>query len=348
MAANKAAARRKPLSAQDEKRFLEAVTAGHIDKVRHFLERGANPAAESSRALSIALRSQFPKIAKLLISRGARVEDVAKAVFSSLNGYRGIRPPEWAIELLTAHFTPATVPSALLFDSLRHISAVQALLRAGADPNVEQQQQFEPLSVLAAAIRNHLPDTAIALIDAGASPHWTLSRTPWRRPFDRNESVLTMACERPVDARVVRRLVAAGANVNPRQGVRPLTRAIETKTLDCAKYLLTQGADPALVDAGHLTLWTKQWEIVPALLRHGDDFQVSLTDYTRCREMPLEILGLLLRAQVRWVLDAMALMNTPQMEHPEVPRDTPEVTIRAMMQAKAALVYPDMQPQKLL
>ena len=340
MTTNKAPAPRKPLSAQDEKRFLDAVTTGHIEKVRHYLDRGANPSVECSRALSIALQSQLPKIAELLITRGARVEDVAKGVFTSLNGWR--RAPDWQIELLTAHFTPATVPSALLFDSLRHVGAVRALLRAGADPNVEQSNPFESFPVLVAALRGHSPEVAIALIDAGASPHWTLCRTAWQRPRDRDESVLAMACERPANTSVVRRLVFAGAVVNPRHGVQPLSAAIKAGSLDSAQYLLAQGADPFLADAGRFAMQRKLWPIVPDLLRRGANFPPNCVAYS---EVPLEILGLLLRAQVRWVL---ACTSRPQPVHPELPRDTPEDTLRAVMQAKAALVYPDMQPQKLL
>lgn len=345
MAVNKAAARRKPLSAQDEKRFLDAVSAGHIEKVRQYLERGANPAADSSRALYFALRAQLPQIAELLILRGARAEDVAKHVFQSLTSHP--RPPDWAIELITRNLTPATVPSALLFDSLWHINALRALLRAGADPNVMQQQNYEPLSVLAKAIRNHPPEISIALIDAGASPHWTLSRQ-WARPCDRDISVLTMACERPGNTPVVRRLLAAGAVVDPSHGVRPLTYALEWKALETVRYLLTQGADPVLADAGRLAMSLKLWAVVPDLLRHGANFETFPSNTTRYVDVPLEILGLLLRAQVRWVLDGFEMASASQTPHPAVPRDTPWINVSAIMLARAALVYPDMQPQKLL
>lgn len=337
MAANKAPAPRKPLSAKDAKSFLDAVSAGHIEKVNHYLKRGANPSADSSKALHIALCSQFPKIAELLIASGARVEDVAKEVFASR------RAPDWQIELVTAHFTPATVQSGLLFDALKYITAVRALLRAGADPNVEQRNKFESFSVLAAAIRGHSPEVAIALIDAGASPHWTLRLSPWRKPFDRDESVLVMACERPTNTPVVRRLVTAGAVVNPRQGVHPLTRAIDSGSLESAQYLLTQGADPVLANAGGMAMHRRQWRLVPDLLRHGANFPPDLA--ASYNAVPLEILGLLMRARVGWVL---ACHISPYRDHPEVPRGTPRDTVQAIMQAKAALVYPDMQPQKLL
>lgn len=260
----------------------------------------------------MALKS-YPIISELLIAHGARVEDVVNDVLSRDNLVQ--KTERWKVELMLAHLTPATLPDTLLRIALADSTMVKPILKTGMNPN----------AVLVKALNWHLPSAALAVVDAGAS----LTITG-------DKSVLIAACFAPFLSDVVRRLLEIGAHPDHPRVSPPLRAAINSKSLDSVRLLLAYGADPDRCNAGSAAL-ARMRSVVPDLLLHGATLFVEPAG-----EVPLGIMGLLLRARIPW-----AHRLARRLVQWKIPQGTDEETARAMAMAKAALEFPDMQPKKL-
>lgn len=342
-AGSKAAPQRKPISASDEKRFLAAVSAGHVPNVKKYLERGCDPSAHSSRALALALLGFYKGIAELLLANGARAQDVAQEIFEKCVTRRQYLPAknnhDWRIDFIISYFTPANLPSELLFVSLDQASVVRALLKAGANPHVEQPaQDGQPArSVLAVAVEQRRIDSALVLINAGASPPWRNHRSSlW------DAKLLHSACSFP---ELVRGLLAAGADPNGTADQRPLEEAVIWNVSNTILMLLAAGADPELGAVERLVIAPGKWSLVPVFLRHGSRF-ATMSRHLRSawhQEMPLGVLGLMLCAGVEW-----AQANFEFLAKKELQRGQSLEDVRALARARAWQEFPDMRPLKLL
>lgn len=317
------AAGRRVFSAKDEDRFLAAVTSGNLAKVKQYLQRGYDPSSNSSYALKLALKS-YPVLSELLIAHGARVQDVAVDTLSWLRQYG---PPSdvWKVELILSHLTLATISPRFLSLALADAALVKPILKIGVDPN----------DALISALHSRHAQSAIALLDAGASPLRAHQR------LNRDRSLLSLACTSPNLTEVVHRLLLAGAHPDDPAREPPLIEAIDSTAIDSARLLLRFGADPDLCSPGSAA-FRKLQTLIPDLLRHGATFRSEPVIFSDAM-VPLEILGLLLRARIQW-----AHRYALRMVQHEVPRGTTQENARAMALAHASLVYPDMQPQKLL
>lgn len=324
-AAAAAATRHVVFSARDKECFLAAASSGNLAKVRQYLARGYDPSVDQSRALALALKS-YPVMSELLAQHGARVEDVAEdAVLARdrhhYNYDHQLRADMWKVELILSHLSPASdLLPRLLPLALAEPALVKLLLRIGVEPS----------TALGVAIKERFVDSALALLDAGVA----------KGALQAN-GFLSLACEAPALAAVVRRLLEAGAHPDEPRAMPPLLVAINSNALDSARTLLRFGADPDLRGACTAALSALPI-LVPDLLRHGASFRLEPVTYWQAR-IPLEIMGLLLRARVHWA-HRFAL----RMVQREVPSDTTVENARAMALAKASLTFPHMHPQKLL
>lgn len=145
------------------------------------------------------------------------------------------------------------------------IDALEALLAAGADPNAALPDATSAL-VLATINANY--ELAAHLLDAGTDPNadaqgWTaLHQIAWSRRWNMGFNLPGPVATGDLDSLdLVRKLAAAGANVNARQkqepkdgnrnqlnriGATPFLLAAKSCDLPLMRTLLEQGADPAI------------------------------------------------------------------------------------------------------
>ncbi len=141
-------------------------------------------------------------------------------------------------------------------------SVIEALLEAGADANVANPEGETPLMVVA---RTGNTAAASLLIDAGAEVNATelwggQSALMWAAAQSQPEMVkLLVANGGDVDARGVVRNWQRKVIAEPRPkdmnrgGFTPLLYAAREGCIDCAKHLLSGGADPNLADPERVT-----------------------------------------------------------------------------------------------
>lgn len=116
---------------------------------------------------------------------------------------------------------------------------VAALLAAGVDPNspdVSNRPLHRALSACAhqGGENNEIANTVKVLIDAGTD----------LKARDENKNTALMSAAQYCDAKIVRMLLDAGAEVNPLNGsgITPLGMAIIMNHLDAAELLVARGA----------------------------------------------------------------------------------------------------------
>jgi ankyrin repeat protein len=129
--------------------------------------------------------------------------------------------------------------------------AVAVLIRAGADVNARSEKPWDDTPLMRAASTG-LVRTAAVLLDAGAQVNATTTY---------GETALWHAARRK-QAKIVSLLLARGANPNlvtkpsPQwfsKGGTALNVAVESGCMECAKELLSGGANPTIPDASGKT-----------------------------------------------------------------------------------------------
>ncbi|CAM0943881.1 unnamed protein product [Alopecurus aequalis] len=150
-----------------------AVAGGNLPAVRYLLDHGADLHQESEHkvtALHIAAKEGRCVIAKLLLSRGARVD--GKSDFATPLHHAAFRGHDSTLEVLLQHradpnkvradYLHTPLDAALQSPSL---SCVKLLIQAGADVNGVNNP-------LARAAKNGFTEAIKCLLDAGANPNF--------------------------------------------------------------------------------------------------------------------------------------------------------------------------------
>lgn len=248
---------------------------GHAPLVAVLLEAGADANAalpEGETALMTAARTGDVATLELLLAHGAEVD--------ARESWKGQTALMWAAAennaeavaaLLAAGADIAARPAGGVFTPFLFavrggaIDALGVLLEAGADPN---ERLPDGTSALVLATINAHYELAARLLDAGADPNaaeqgWTaLHQIAWSRRWNMGFNLPGPVATGALDSLdLVRRLVAAGADVDARQTQEPkdgnrnkLNRIGATAFLLAAKAcdvplmrtLLELGADPAI------------------------------------------------------------------------------------------------------
>ena len=126
-----------------------------------------------------------------------------------------------------------SMPALSLAARMGCLNAVDALLKAGADPEVWDSDDETPLIT---SIRAEKKEVAIHLLDAGCEAR------SWASD---GRSALHLAAKQG-NAALVRKLLEHGAEVGvkDRSGFPPLVAAVSSKSLETVQVLLQAGADP--------------------------------------------------------------------------------------------------------
>ena len=216
---------------RDEQQALAfAVDAGRLAAVDLLLKRGAPIDAHDSQALRIAIVGRTIAMVDRLLDKGARPD-----------GAPGTEVAETPLGLAVG------IPDRVI---------AQHLIQHGANPNTPQARAPQSRALLATAALNHDLPMMDLLIGAGAHPDWTDSsgRTAIMLVLHytgEHERVLrethpgkhaNVAAQEPI----VRRLVAAGADVNYTTGTcqSALSMATEYGLDTLVTLLKSLGADP--------------------------------------------------------------------------------------------------------
>ena len=274
-----------------------ACTNGNADVIELLLDAGANPntmTAEGETALMTASRTGALDVVRMLLDRGADI--------NASETWRGQTALMWAAAEGHAHLVPTMLSygadisvrsskgwSAMLFAAREgQIDVVQTLLEAGADvkdalPIIEEtrrggtsaERAATGLSAFLLAAANAHYELAALLVDRGAdvnvaSRGWSaLHQVSWVRkagvagsnnPAPEGSGSMT-------SLEFVRKIVAAGADVNARVTERPpagITRlnfvegtpfllAARTGDADLMRLLVELGADPLLPNEDNTT-----------------------------------------------------------------------------------------------
>jgi len=178
---------------------------------------------------------------------------------------------------------------------------VRMLLARRADVNAAERGQGQTALMWAAAERH--PDVVTTLIEGGADVNarsltWNEvvlpaggAGTNRRNLTERTEGGFTplLFAAQQGDVESARRLLAAGANVNDKApaGTSALVVAAHGGHGKLSEFLLDQGADPNLADAGyaalHVAILHRNLQLVNALLAHGANPSVPIMKATPAR-----------------------------------------------------------------
>jgi ankyrin repeat protein len=242
--------------------LMLAARAGATPIVKLLLDHGADVNARElwreQTALMWAADSAFPEVAKLLIERGADVTARAAA-------------NDWGAQITSeprAQYRPTGGLTALLYAARSGCMACAlAIVAAGEDID---RPTPEGVTALMIALDNYEFDTAKALLDAGANPHYAdwWGRTALYLAVDLNTYVpRSPAYPRSKETTgidLVRQLLAAGVEVDPQLNFhRPGRGGNSARFTD---YMLTTGATPLLRAA-----ITHDHETMRLLLEAGAD-----------------------------------------------------------------------------
>ena len=153
------------------------------------------------------------------------------------------------------------------------------LLSAGADPHLEDEDDWSPLE-LAAYYNTHA--VVKAFIDGGADPK-TVDDAGYSLGLPGRRTALHYAAENNRDPKVVEELISAGANPHLRDEAHwsPLDLALRYNTPDVVRALITGGANPSATDEYGLTalhytaIYNENPEITALLAGAGVDPRVK-------------------------------------------------------------------------
>jgi serine/threonine-protein phosphatase 6 regulatory ankyrin repeat subunit B len=264
--------------------LMQASQLGHVD-VLHVLLTANRPAEVDRRdgggrtALFHAVMSNQPAAVRVLLSHGANIGIITNVGATILmlavhKGFVGVveellqaRSPT----LLSARGRDG-VTALLMAVQMKHPHIVDALLAAGADPNIARNDGYTPLMVA------HDADMARRLLDAGADVNARLRTRDTAltlaacRYFDTDESLVALLLERGADAtasrndgcsslllaamkgrmKIMKLLLAADApadvNQQNNKGHTALFIAVSKDFPKAVQLLLDYGADPCIVD----------------------------------------------------------------------------------------------------
>jgi ankyrin repeat protein len=256
--------------------LMTCASTGSVDAVRVLLTRGANANAaeptERQTALMWAASEKHPAVVRLLVEAGADVRAHSKKGFTALHFAAREGDLESVRALLAAgvdidiRSTPDPPPERPAVGGPRG-QAYQATLSAGATP------------LLVATVRNQVP-LALALLETGANPnvidagfaplHWAVGL--WEggvsNPTYGFSDAMSGIPDRQAKLRLVRALLAHGANPNLRMtkrpptfvggyedapGATPFIIASAAADVEIMKLLQAAGANPALLTDSNTT-----------------------------------------------------------------------------------------------
>ena len=212
--------------------LLVAVRCGRHDVVRHLIDRGARLGVRAEPLLGLLEPIQATDVHEVFewASAATHTNDVPVYVH-----HEGVIDPdtaaERAFEVLDSTDDLLCEAGPLLTAAVcGHVDIVDALLRAGTDPNATDWEETPP--IVGAAMQGHAAAVA-RLITAGA---------------DIDAGTGFTALEEGVvhgHLAVVELLLAAGANVNRRNadGGTPLMMAATAGRLSIVRHLVQHGAD---------------------------------------------------------------------------------------------------------
>ena len=243
-----------------------AARTGSAATTKLLLEHGADVNARElwreQTALMWAADGAFAELTQLLIDHGADVRARAAA-------------NDWGVQITSeprAQYRPTGGMTPLLYAARSGCAdCVRAILAAGEDID---RPTPDGVTALMIAIDNYEFDTAKALLDAGANPHYAdwWGRTALYLAVDMNTYVpRTPAHPRSQETTgidLVRQLLASGVDVDPQLNMhRPGRGGNSARFTD---YLLTTGATPLLRAA-----ITHDHEAMRLLLEHGADSRLA-------------------------------------------------------------------------
>jgi ankyrin repeat protein len=238
--------------------LMLAVRSGDLPLVEVLVRAGANVKAveewRGQTALMWAAVRNAPDVVKLLIARGADVNVRAKE-------------NDWPSQITSeprAQYRPTGGHTALLYAARTGCKGcVEAILDAGADPNLPTPEGVTPLML---ALDNGNYDVAKYLLERGASAHtWDWwGRTALYVAIDmRSRPGPGDGAPRGATALdIVKMLLAAGVNPNPQLHMHRPSRGGNSGRF--ADDLLTTGATPLLRAAQ-----INDVDVIRELLKHG-------------------------------------------------------------------------------
>lgn len=286
--------------------MAEAAVTGDVAVLEALLEAGADvdsPNAEGQTALMIVARTDNTAAAELLIAAGADVNARERWKGQTALMWAAARGRPDMVRLLAAHgadvdarsdvhdwkrqttvfprakYLPRGGLTPLLFAAREGcVACAEALVQAGADPNLPDPDEVTPLLM---ALLNARFDVAKYLIEAGGNPSkWDWwGRTPLYAAVDYNTLPTGGRHDRPsadtaTSLEIIERLLEAGANPNAQLkllqpyrnvlddrgadpllgiGTTPLIRAAKAGDTAAIELLLDHGALPDLPQAEGVT-----------------------------------------------------------------------------------------------
>jgi len=236
--------------------LMLAAQDGAMELARLLVEHGADVNAQElwrdQTALMWAIDNDHPELAQFLIDNGADVTVRAAA-------------NDWGSQISSeprAQYRPTGGLTPLLFAARSGCTECAAgVLDAGADIDRPTPDGVTPLML---AIDNLNFDTAALLLDRGANPHYAdwWGRTALYLAVDMNSDMAGGRRGNTTSLDIIRRLLAAGVEVNPQLNFHRPGRGGNTARF--TDDLLTTGATPLLRAA-----ITHDHDAMRVLLEHG-------------------------------------------------------------------------------
>ncbi|XP_013401875.1 kinase D-interacting substrate of 220 kDa isoform X1 [Lingula anatina] len=244
--------------------LMRAANMGNFKCVEYLLSAGGDPNAldmDGDSPLKLAINNNYGRIGKLLIEKGGDV---------NMLGSKGRVP----IHASAYH---------------GNFKVTELLVDKGAKVNIIDEYGDTPLTV--AAARGH-----VAVVKLLIKTQRSRGQETPEAERNRDLNVAILRASATGKANCVRELLAAGANVNYRDGwyVTPLIHATQRNNPEVLKVLLKAGADITLTtshqkDAFHYAVVKNYTECVKLLLEHGanpDGYDLYLEQGTAIFDTP--------------------------------------------------------------